>query len=108
MVGAPRLSTADLILKELKRVRKQLKQFANSLPNEDAYATPYSVCIDGINSLGELIKDLKPSLKDAKEHRKQFPEQFPNRARKWCVVNDSHRKSSASAEDAASPNEETA
>ncbi len=108
MAGTPRLSTADLIIKDLKRVRKQLVRFANSLPNEDAYATPYSVCIDGINSLGELIEELKPSIKDAKEHRKQFPEQFPNRARKWCAINDSHRKSSASTEDAASPNEETA
>lgn len=106
MAGVPRLSTADLIIKELKRVRKQLKQFANSLPDEDAYATPYSVCVDGINDISSLIDDLKPSLKDAKEHRKQFPEQFPNRARKWCVVNDSDRKPSTSVEDAASPNEE--
>ncbi len=107
MGGVPRLSTVDSLVKELKRVRKQLKQFANSLPNEDAFATPYSVAIDGINSLTQLVDELKPSLKDAKEHRKQFPDQFPNRARKWCVVNDSHRKPSASTKDASCSNEET-
>lgn len=101
MAGAPRLSTADLIIKNMKRVRKELVRFANSLPDEDAYATPYSVCVDGINDLGKLIEELKPALKDAKEHRKQNPHQFPNRARKWCVVNDSDRKPSDGSKDAA-------
>lgn len=108
MAGAPRLSTADLLIKNLKRVRKELVRFANSLPDEDAYATPYSVCADGVNDLGKLIEELKPSLKDAKEHRKLHPHQFPNRARKWCVINDSNRKPSDGSETAAAGEDQEA
>ena len=107
MAGAPRLSTADLLIKNLKRVRRELMRFANAIPNEDAYATPYSVCVDGINDINTLIKELKPTLKEAKEYRKQNPNQFPNRARKWCVINDSRRKPSADSEGASSPDAET-
>ena len=107
MAGALRLSTVDMVLKGLRKSKKELCRLANAFPDEDAYATPYSILIDGINNIYALIKELKPALKDAKEHRKQFPEQFPNRARKWCVINDSRRKPSASAEDASSTDEET-
>jgi hypothetical protein len=105
MAGAPRLSTADLIIKELKKSRSELSRLANALPNEDAYATAYCVLVDGINTIGELIKTIKPSLKEAKEYRKQNPDQFPNRARKWCVIHDSRRKPSADSEDASSSDE---
>lgn len=108
MAGAPLLSTADFIIKGLKKSRSQLVRLADALPDEDAYATPYCVLVDGINAIDELIKELKPALKDAKAHRKQHPEQFPNRARKWCVVNDSRRKQSVSTEDAASSDAQTA
>jgi hypothetical protein len=101
-----RLSTVDMLLKGLKKSKKELCRLAKALPDEDAYATPYSVLVDGINNINSLINELKPALKDAKEHRKQFPEQFPNRARKWCVIDDSHRKPSASSEEASSPDEE--
>lgn len=87
MVKAPRLSTVDPILKGLKKSRKELARLAESLPDEDAYATPYSVLSDAIKHIDELLKDLKPSIKDAVEYRKQNPEQFPNRARKWCFIN---------------------
>lgn len=104
---APRLSTVDAVLKELKKSKRELHRLLKALPNEDAYATPYSVIADGINSIDELIKEIKPSLKDAKEHRKQYPDQFPNRARKWCVINDSRRKPSPSTEGTDSPDAET-
>jgi hypothetical protein len=106
MSGAIKLSTVDLVLKGLKKSRKELCRLASALPDEDAYATPYSVLVDGINNIDALIKELKPALKDAKEHRKQFPDQFPNRARKWCVINDSHRKPSDGTEDASSSDAE--
>ncbi len=81
-----RLSTADQIIKGLKKSRKELVRLADALPDEDAYAMPYSVLIDGINHIDELIKELKPSLKEATLERKQNPNQFPNRARKWCFI----------------------
>ena len=105
MAGTPRLSTADLIIKGLKKSRSELVRFAHALPDEDAYAMPYAVLMDGINHIDGLIKDLKPSLKEAKIHRQQHPNQFPNRARKWCKVYDSSRKSRASIEDTESPDE---
>lgn len=107
LTRSPRLSTAELIIKGLKKSRRQLIQLVNALPNEDAYATTYCVLIDGINAIGELIKAVKPSLKDAKAYRKQNPNQFANRAKKWCAINDSRRKQSPSPEDASSSNEET-
>ena len=100
MAGAPRLSTVDMILKGLKKSAKELSRLADALPDEDAYATPYSVLVDGINGINSLINELKPALKDAKEHRKLHPDQFPNRARKWCVIDDSRRKPSDGPEDA--------
>ena len=106
MAGVPRLSTADQFIKDLKKIRKDLVKFANALPDEDAFATPYSILSDHVRSIDEFIRELKPSIKDAKEHRKEFPEQFPNRARKWCRINDSRRKPSAGTEDAKSPDEE--
>jgi hypothetical protein len=108
MNGALRLSTVDITLKGLKKSKRELHRLLKALPDEDAYATPYSVIADGINAIDELIKEIKPSLKDAKEHRKQYPDQFPNRARKWCVINDSRRKPSAGSEETASPDAETA
>jgi hypothetical protein len=107
MAGAPRLSTVDPILKGLRKSKRELCRLADALPDEDAYATAYSVIIDGINALDELIRDIKPAIKDAKEHRKQNPNQFPNRARKWCFIYDSNRKPSTGTEDAEDSNEET-
>lgn len=79
-----RLSSVDHLIKNLKRSRKELVRLANALPDEDAYATPYSILSDSINHIDELIKELKASIKEAKEYRKQNPHQFPNRAKKWC------------------------
>ena len=107
MAGVPRLSTADQIIKDLKRIRKDLVKYAGAFPNEDAFATPYSVISDHIRHIDGLIEELKPSIKDAFKHRKEFPDQFPNRARKWCVINDSRRKPRSRSEDAKSPDEET-
>lgn len=108
MSGAPRLSTVDAVIKGLKKSRREMHQLLKSIPDEDAYATPYSVIVDGINAIDELIKEIKPSIKEAKEYRKQNPNQSLNRARKWCVVNDSRRKPSPGTEGAASPDAETA
>lgn len=108
MAGALRLSTVDAVIKKLKQSKRELRQILNSIPDEDAYATPYSVIVDGINAIDDLIKEVKPALKEAKEYRKQNPEQFPNRARKWCVVNDSRRKQSPSTEGTDRPDAETA
>jgi len=95
MVAVPLLSAIDVILKGLKKSRKELCQLASALPDEDAYATPYSILIDGINAIDELIKSIKPSLKEAKAYRKQNPDQFPNRAKKWCAINYSKQKTSS-------------
>lgn len=108
MAGALRLSTVDAVIKKLKQSKRELRQILNSIPDEDAYATPYSVIVDGINAIDDLIKEVKPALKEAKEYRKQNPEQFPNRARKWCVVNDSRRKQSPGTEGTDRPDAETA
>lgn len=108
MAGAPRLSTVDAIIKRLKQSRRELHQLLKSIPDEDAYATPYSVIVDGINAIDELIKEAKPTLKEAIAYRKQNPEQSQNRARKWCVVNDSRRKPSPGIEGTDRPDAETA
>lgn len=107
MAGALRLSAIDTAIKGLKKSKQELRQILKTIPDEDAYATPYSVIVDGINAIDELIKEIKPSIKEAKEYRKQNPKQFPNRARKWCVVNDSRRKPSPSTEGANRPDAET-
>ncbi len=107
MSGAPRLSTVDAVIKGLKKSRREMHQLLKSIPDEDAYATPYSVIVDGINAIDELIKEVKPALKEAIVYRKQNPEQSQNRARKWCVVNDSRRKPSPGTEGADRPNAET-
>ncbi len=107
MSGAPRLSTVDAVIKGLKKSRREMHQLLKSIPDEDAYATPYSVIVDGINAIDELIKEVKPALKEAIVYRKQNPEQSQNRARKWCVVNDSRRKPSPSTEGAEGSDAET-
>jgi hypothetical protein len=99
MRKAPRLSVADKLIKDLKRIRKELTAYAAAFPDEDAFATPYSVLSDHIRRIDEIVDELKPSIKDALQHRKEFPDQFPNRARKWCVINDSRRKPRAGTED---------
>lgn len=106
MAGALRLSTVDSVIKGLKKSRQELRKILKTIPDEDAYATPYSVIVDGINSIDELIKEMKPALKEAKKYRKQNPDQFPNRARKWCVINDSRRKQSPSTEGTDRPDPE--
>lgn len=96
MDGVPRLSTVDLLIKKLKQSRKELVKMAKDLPDEDAFAMPYSVLIDGINHIDELINEIKPALKDAKAERKLAKHCAPNRARKWCMINDSRRKPNSS------------
>ena len=102
-----KLSTINTVIKGLKKSRRELYQLLKSIPDEDAYATPYSVIVDGINAIDELIKEVKPSLKEAIEYRKQNPEQSLNRAKQWCVINDSRRKSSPGTKDAASSDTKT-
>ena len=102
-----KLSEVDAVIRGLKKSKRELRQLLNSIPDEDAYATPYSVIVDGINAIDELIKETKPALKEAKEYRKKNPDQFPNRAKKWCPINDSRRKSSIGAEESSSSHEET-
>ena len=99
MAGAPRLCTVDQIVKGLRKARTELARFAASLPDEDAYATPYSVLSDGVKGIDDLIDNLKDSVREANQFRKEHPEQFPNRARVWCKINDSRRKPRASAEE---------
>lgn len=102
-----KLSEVDAVIKGLRKSKRELRQLLNSIPDEDAYATPYSVIVDGINAIDELIKETKPALKEAKQYRKENPDQFPNRAKKWCPINDSRRKSSIGAEESSSPHEKT-
>lgn len=102
MAGVPRLCTVDHIIKGLKKTRGELVRLANDLPDEDAYATPYSILSDGVKHLDDLIDNLKDSVREANQYRKENPDQSLNRARKWCVINDSRRKSSASSKNAGS------
>jgi hypothetical protein len=108
MAGAPRLSTVDSLLKELKKSRRELIRLAKALPDEDVYAMVYAILIGGVNSIDNVIQELKPSIVEANMERKNSPDQPANRARKWCAINDSRRKPSASVETAAgSQDEET-
>jgi len=87
MNNPPRLASVDLILKGLKKSKRELCRLAEALPDEDAYATPYSILADAVKHLDEIIQELKPSLKDAKGFRKEHPEQSLNRAKTWCKIN---------------------
>lgn len=68
----------------VKQTQKDLKFYAKSLPDQDAYAEAYSTLVDMVNSLNAGLKDLKPALKRAKADLKKEPEQMKNRAKKWC------------------------
>lgn len=93
MAGAPLLCTVDKLLRELKRVNDKLIDYTADFPDEDCYATPYSMLSDVTRHIDEFIKEVKPYIKEANEDRKKNPDQYPNRARRWCVLNDSRRKS---------------
>lgn len=86
MNKAPRLKDIELIFKGLKKSRRELVRLAKDIPDEDAFATPYSILIDGINHIDELLSELKPAMKEAKEYQKQNLHQAPNRAKRWCAV----------------------
>ena len=107
MAGAPRLSTADELLKELKRVNDKLIEYAADFPDEDCYATAYSIIADVTRHIDECIKELKPYIKEANQDRKKNPDQYRNRARRWCVLNDSRRKSRARAKKTTSSKKES-
>jgi len=70
--------------KALKAARKELAKQATKLPNEDAYATVYSILIDGVRAIDDTLKSLEPAVKEAKKERKRNPNQSPNRAVQWC------------------------
>ncbi len=95
MAGAPLLCTVDKLLRELKQVNNKLIDYAADFPDEDCYATPYSMFSDITRHIEEFINEVKPHLKEANQDRKKNPDQNPNRARRWCVLNDSRRKSRA-------------
>lgn len=70
----------------LKVARKHLKRVAKQIPNQDAYATVYSILSDIAAAIDVGVKDLGPACKEVKKTLKERPEQFPNRAKRWCVA----------------------
>lgn len=72
-------------LKEsLKVARKHLKRVAKQIPNQDAYATVYSILSDLAAAIDRGVKDIGPACTEAKRAVKKNPEQAANRAKKWC------------------------
>jgi hypothetical protein len=98
MAGARHPSTVKVvsISKSLLKQRKQLMEFAESLPNQDAYTYLYSVVSLSIHHIDECLNGLKPGLEMAQEELKKNPNQSANRGKKWKYHNDSHRKSRTS------------
>ncbi len=68
----------------LKVARKHLKRVAKELPNQDAYATVYSILSDLATAIDVGVKDLGPACKEIKKALKDNPEQSKNRAKTWC------------------------
>jgi len=54
-------------------LQDQLKQFADQLPDLDAYSAVYSVAMDEVERLSSVMQQLEQSLKEAKELAKQHP-----------------------------------
>lgn len=64
--------------------RKHLKRVAKELPNQDAYATVYSILSDLASAIDVGMKELGPASREVKKTLKENPEQSKNRAKKWC------------------------
>jgi hypothetical protein len=71
--------------KALKKARTQVKKLAESLPDQDAYATPYSILADMAEDIDKCLKEIGPALKESKKIAKEGSGQFPNRAVRWCI-----------------------
>ena len=95
----PRLSTIDEIKRDLKRINRKLIGYASRFPDEDCYATAYSVISDMTRHIAEFNEEVKPFIKEANKDRIANPNQYSNRARRWCVLNDSNRKQSTEVEE---------
>lgn len=63
-------------------------RFADKLPDQDAYSHTYCIIVDAINNIDSSLRDLKPSLKEAKKEVQSNPDQEPCRARMWCAYHD--------------------
>ena len=74
------------LFSSLKLCKKHLKNFAQALPDQDAYCLVYCLLADTIDHLEDCIIGLKFDLKSAKEELKQNKEQPSNRAKIWCPI----------------------
>jgi len=70
--------------KTLKRARKLIKQKARGLPDQDAYATVYSLLADVAEEIDFFLKEIDRAAREAKAEVKKNPKQGTNRAKKWC------------------------
>ena len=68
----------------IKKARKIIKKMAADLPDNDAYATPYSLLSDLATHIDRYMKELGPALTEAKKLEKKY-ESAPNRAKRWCA-----------------------
>jgi len=87
MVGAHPRSTADMkeLRKYLRMARRRVTKSANNLPDQDAYAMPYSMLADLAEDLDSFLVEIQAAMKEAESFTKKDPQQPRNRAKKWCT-----------------------
>lgn len=73
----------DKLRQSLKLARKHIKKVAADLPDEDAYASPYSLLADVAEAIDIFLVEISPALKEASKLAKTSDFK-PNRAKKWC------------------------
>ena len=71
--------------KYLKQARAQVRKEAAALPDQDAYATPYSMLSDLAKEIDLFTKEIAQAMKDSKSFAKNNPQLGANRAKKWCA-----------------------
>lgn len=71
--------------KYLKMARRRVTKEAAALPDQDAYATVYSIMSDLAREMDLFFQDIDPALKAAKSAVKKNPKQPTNRAKRWCT-----------------------
>jgi len=61
------------VFKTIRAVRRALAKYAKELPNLDANSSVNSLTLDMIEELDFYLKEMPPSLKEAKQLAKKFP-----------------------------------
>lgn len=65
----------------LRQARRQLVRLAKDMPDHDAYAMAYCIAVDTVEAIDAALKDLSPSMREAKKELRQHPDWGKNHAK---------------------------